>query len=267
MSINKKDILIYGSCRLNFNMTNFNLVRPNNTSFIHNHIEILNIINYFQKTNIDNNHILSNYSKLKNSENAKNNIFKEIEFHDIILLEICTTRTYYEYTSNELYISSNIYIYIHKYVNNFSECDYIKFGNTSQTRDDNIESIFFRKDNIILLNKNLYNLVKIGNYVKNKEFVEINYDKEHQETVIKIKDMPNNYFKTFSIEFDSNYTSDILYSVNICITCDSNKDIFIKYYNETEYIYTDQKVNSTILIKNLKNKISIGFYKKMQQGK
>ena len=65
--------------------------------------------------------------------------------------------------------------------------------------------------------------------------------------------MPNNYFQTFSIGFDIDSLENHSYSLKICINCNSNKDIFIKYYNGTEYIYTDQKVNNNILIENLKN--------------
>jgi len=261
------NILVLGSCRLNFNLNKYNLLRADNIQLTHNHNEILSIIIFLTNNNNDNN-ILTDYSKIKKSvpENSENNLFKLIEKNNIVLLEICTIRSYFEYISNDLYISSNVGEYIGKYNDNLSDCNYIKIGNSSQKRDDKIETIFFRKDNIILLNKNLYCLLKVGNYVKNKEFLEINYNKEQQETIIKIENMPNNYFQTFSIGFDYDYMVDLSYNVKICINCNSNKDIFIKYYNGTEYIYTNQKVNNNILIENLKIKIFIGFYKKNATG-
>ena len=261
MSENKKDILVYGSCRLNFNLQKFNLIRPSSLSFIHSHLEILNIIETLQKDNFDAS-LLSQYSKLTNlNDNTKTNFFEEIKRHDIVMFELCSAKTHYEYEHNMYKNVSNIY----EYFNTGPASDqYLVLSNTSQKRDDIIENHFFRKDKIIISNKDLFYYIKIGNYIKNKEFVEINYNKTNELTELKIKNMPNNNFKSFSLSLDMSY--DGLFSVKIFINCDAKEDIYIKYYNGTEHIYTDQTVNSEILLKDFSKNYLVGFYKKNEQG-
>lgn len=261
MSENKKDILVYGSCRLNFNLQKFNLIRPSSLSYIHSHFEILNIIETLQKNNFDAS-LLSQYSKLTNlNDNTKTNFFEEIKRHDIVIFELCSAKTYYEYEHNMYNNVSKIY----EYFNTVPRSDqYLVLSNTSQKRDDIVENHFFRKDKIIISNKDLFYYIKIGNYIKNKEFVEINYNKTNELTELKIKNMPNNNFKSFSLSLDMSY--DGLFSVKVFINCDAKEDIYIKYYNGTEHIYTDQTVNSEIILKDFRKNYLVGFYKKNEQG-
>ena len=258
------NILVFGSCRLNFNLNKYNLNRPKNIKFIHNHNEILNLIDNLKESKYD---ILSSYSKLnKLDEDTKNSLFKQIESSDIILLEICSKRTFYEYENNKYKIVSRIYEYLNTYENNLENCNFIKFGNTSQRRYTQIENNFIRRDNIKLFDKEIFNNIKIGDYLNNKDFININYNKKNKNTIIKVINMPNNYFKTFSISFDIDYINERLFTVKLDINCDSNEDIFIKYYNGTEYIYTNQTVNDNIILKNFKYRYLIGFYKKSDKG-
>lgn len=260
MRINKKDILVYGSCRLNFKLKKFNLVRPSSLTYIHNYFEILNIIETLQNDSYDKK-LLSQYSILQNvDKNTKTNFFEEIKTNDIIMFELCSEKTQYIY-------EHNIYNYVSRIpaeqIDHFYD-QYLVLSNTSQKRDDIIENHFFRKDKIIISNKDLFYYIKIGNYIKNKEFVEINYNKTNELTELKIKNMPNNNFKSFSLSLDMRY--DGLFSVKIFINCDAKEDIYIKYYNGTEHIYTDQTVNSEILLKDFRKNYLVGFYKKNEQG-
>ena len=95
------NILAFGSCRLSFNLDKYNIIRPQNLTYIHTHNEVTNIINNLKKIN-NNNKILSKYSKLqKLDEDTKKTLFKQIELNDIILLELCSKRTFYEYENNK----------------------------------------------------------------------------------------------------------------------------------------------------------------------
>ena len=256
------NILRLGSCRLNFNLNKYNLNSPINIKYIHNHYEVLDIINSLQN-NLLNENVLTKTSKIKNLNNTKNYFFKQIETSDIILIEICSKKIYYEYNiyeNNEYKILTH-YDSITDFINN-----YIKIGNTTQSRDSSMIWYYSRKDNIFLSNKNLYNFIKLGNYFKNKEFYELTYNEVNKESSVKIINMPNSNFKSFSISFDIVNIENYSYTVRLDINCDSNKDIFIKYYNGGEYIYTDQKINDNIILDNLKNHYIIGFYRKNDLG-
>jgi hypothetical protein len=254
--------LVLGSCRLNFNLNKYKLNRPKNIGFIHNHYEVLDIINSLQKKLLNEN-VLTKTSKISKLYNTKNIFFNLIERSDIILIEICTKKIYYEYNiseSNEYKILSN-----HNYLKNFIN-NYVKIDNKSQSRGSSMIFYYLRKDNIFISNKNLYNFIKLGNYLRNKEFYELTYNDTKKESTIKIINMPNSNFKSFSISFDTYGIENYSYIVRLDISCDSNKDIFIKYYNGSEYIYTDQKINENIILENFKNSYLIGFYKKNYLG-
>lgn len=261
------NILILASCRVGHLILNkYKMIRPENITFIHNHNEFINIINCLKNNNYDDK-ILTNHSKLKKiDEYTKKQLLKQMESNDIIILELCSKITYYEYENNHYEIASNIYEYFAEYNDNLMDCDFVKFGNTSQKRDNQIENYYFRRDNINLLDKDLFNNIIIGNYSKNKEFIKLIYNEETLETKIQAINMPNNYFQTLSIGFDIYYINHISYSVKLCIYCDSNKKIFIKYYNGSEWIYTNQTVNNNIILDNFKTNYSIGFYMKNDTG-
>ena len=264
------NILAFGSCRLSFNLDKYNIIRPQNLTYIHTHNEVTNIINNLKKIN-NNNKILSKYSKLqKLDEDTKKTLFKQIELNDIILLELCSKRTFYEYENNKYKIVSKIYEYLE------NNSDYIVISNTSQKRNHSIQSYYFRKDNIKISSKSLYDNIKLGNYLQNKKFLELTYNQENENTIIKISNMPNNYFNTFSIVFDIYIPSNInfnSYTIKCKITSDFKNELYVKYYNGTEYIYTDQKINDNILLNINQNNskkssflYNIGFYRKNDTG-
>lgn len=265
------NILAFGSCRLKFNLNKYELNTVKNLEFIHNHYEILDIINSLHN-NLLNENILTKTSKIikeifliNNLNNTKNIFFKQIETSDIILMEICSKMIYYEYNiyeNNEYKILSH-YDRLKDFIDN-----YIKIMNTSQTRDYSMTTYYSRKDNIFLSNKILYNFIKLGNYSSNKEFYELTYNEESKESIIKLINMPNNSFESFNISFDIHFdnTKKYSYTVKLDISCDSDKDIFIKYYNGSEYIYTDQKIQDNITLENFKARYAIGFYRKNDIG-
>ena len=114
------NILVFGSCRLNFNLNKYNLNRPKNIKFIHNHYEVLHLINSLQN-NMLNNNILTKTSKIINLNNTKNNFFNEIKKNDIILIEICSKKINYEYNiyeNNEYKILSH-YDSMSSFINNY----------------------------------------------------------------------------------------------------------------------------------------------------
>ena len=88
--------------------------------------------------------------------------------------------------------------------------------------------------------------------------------------------MPNNYFNTFTISFDTYKPSNInfnSYIIKCKITSDYKNDLYVKYYDGIKYIYTDQKINNIISLNinvNNSNKSSflynIGFYRKNDKG-
>jgi hypothetical protein len=264
-------MLLFGSCRLNFKLTKYKAKRPAYIKYIHNHNDILNLIRFIEKNNYSDIK-LSPYSKLSNT---KNNLLMEIDSNDTIILEICSNKTYYEFINEETTIVSNIYEYINTATINNNN-NYIKFSNTSQSRNANILQYFYRIDNINLKGKIIFDNIILGNYIKNKQFLEISYNEKKQHTCIKIIDMPNNYFNTFSINFETKPPQHVLlkpYTIKCNITTDFVDDIlYIKYYNGSEYIYTDQIVNESILLhfnSNEKTPLSlynIGFYRKNVNG-
>lgn len=259
LAINSNNILVFGSCRLNISLDKYNLNRPKNINYIHSHYEVLDIIDSLDN-NLLNENVLTKTSKIINLNNTKNLLFNQIKTNDIILIEICSKKIWYEYNkfkNNEYKILSFPTIKM---------CDFIRLGNILQRRNNKSETYFFRKDNIIFLNIDLYNNIKLGNYLKNKKFLELTYNEINEESIIKITDMPNNYFGTFSISFDIDNIKKYSFTVKLRISCDSNKTVFVKYYNGTEYIYTNQKVNDNIILNNFKKNYLIGFYKKSDKG-
>ena len=257
-----RNVLVFGSCRLNFNLNKYNLNRPKNIKYIHSHYEIVDIINSLQN-NLLHENTLTKLSKIIYKNDVKNILFNQIEINDIILIEICTKTIFYEYNeykNNEYKILSDS-VSIKSHQNN-----YIYIANTSQCRCPIIRDYYIRKDNIIICSEMLYSFIKLGNYLKNKEFYELSYNEVNKESIVKIINMPNNYFNSFSISFDISGLEKHSFTVKLDINCDSNEDIFIKYYNGTEYIYTDQTVNDNIILKNFKYKYLIGFYKKSDKG-
>ena len=132
------NILILGSCRLNFSnlekSESFNFIRPKGMHYINNHNEVLNILNFI-KYHDDSDIKLSTNSKITDLQTLKNNLYKTINKYEIVFLEITSPYVYYEnYTNYKLTCK------IYEDFNNF-----IRFSNSStyHVKNHNIVNLYF----------------------------------------------------------------------------------------------------------------------------